>query len=306
MRTVLATACLMLSVLFALAEEPAPPWLRVGPHTTYDGVTDDLVTGGLGADAMRGKRPGYADPLHPTAVELRRAALFFPGSAGQGFGRLFGPDVDETTGKKLDGQGKIAGEEYLAYADNGEGKQNVAMLLQIPANLSNEQRCLVALPVNGSSSLFRDVVDFGFWGLRRGCAVVYTDKGHGNGFDILEQDLVNVLDGRQVPAAEAGRDAHFRADLDDAARAKFLSEWPHRIAFKAAHSKQNPEKDWGEDLLKAIRFAFWQLGQRDPELHPREHVGHRDGKLERRRGRPLRGRAGRGLRRTPDRRRRRP
>ena len=75
---------------------------------------------------------------------------------------------------------------------------------------------------------------------------------------------VNLLDGRQVPAAEAGRDAHFRADLDDAARAKFLAEWPHRIAFKAAHSKQNPEKDWGEDLLQAIRFAFYQLGQRDP------------------------------------------
>ena len=48
------------------------------------------------------------------------------------------------------------------------------------------------------------------------------------------------------PAPEASRDAHFRADLDDAARAKFLAEWPHRIAFKPAHSKQNPEKDWGE------------------------------------------------------------
>ncbi len=264
MRTLLAAACVVMSVPVAFAEEAAPPWLRLGPHTTYDGVTDDLVTGGLGADAMLGKRPGYADPLHPTAAELRRAALFQPGSAGQGFGRLFGPDVDETTGQKIPGQGKVAGEEYLAYADDGEGKQNVAMLLQIPANLSSERRCLVALPVNGSASLFHDVVDFGFWGLRHGCAVVYTDKGHGNGFDILEQDSVNLLDGRQVPAAEAGHDAHFRADLDDAARAKFLAEWPHRIAFKAAHSKQNPEKDWGEDLLKAIRFAFYQLGQRDP------------------------------------------
>ncbi len=264
MRIVLAAACVVLIVPITFAGEPAPPWLRLGPHTAYDGVTDDLVTGGLGADGMLGKRPGYADPLHPTAAELRRAALFQPGSEGQGFGRLFGPDVDEATGQKIEGQGKVAGEEYLAYADDGEGKQNVAMLLQIPANLSSERRCLVALPVNGSSSLFRDVVDFGFWGLRRGCAVVYTDKGHGNGFDMLEQDSVNLLDGRQVQAAEAGLDAHFRADLDDAARAKFLSEWPHRIAFKAAHSRQNPEKDWGEDLLKAIRFAFYQLSQRDP------------------------------------------
>ena len=264
MRNLLAAGCLLLSALTALAEEPAPPWLRLGPHTAYDGVTDDLVTGGLGADAMLGKRPGYVDPLHPTVAELRRAALFQPGRGGQGFGRLFGPDVDETSGEKIPGEGKVAGEEYLAYADDGEGKQNVAMLLQIPASLSSERHCLVAIPVNGSASLFRDVVDFGFWGLRHGCAVVYTDKGHGNGFAMLEQDSVNILDGRQVPTAEAGRDAHFRPDLDDDARAKFLAEWPHRIAFKAAHSKQNPEKDWGEDLLKAIRFAFYQLGQRDP------------------------------------------
>ena len=163
MKALLATLCLLLSVPAAVAGESAPSWLRLGPHSTYDGVTDDLVTGGVGADAMLGKRPGYADPLLPTAAELRRAALFLPGSAGQGFGRLFGPDVDETTGEKLSGQGKIAGEEYLAYADDGEGRQNVAMLLQIPANLSSERRCLIALPVNGSSSLFRDVVDFGYW-----------------------------------------------------------------------------------------------------------------------------------------------
>ena len=266
MRNLLAVACIVLSAPIVRAEDAAPSWLRLGAHTVYDGVTDDLVTGGIGADAMLGKRPGYADPLHPTAAELRRVALFQSGSAGQAFGRLFGPDIDEASGRKLPGQGKVAGEEYLAYADDGEDKQNVAMLLQVPANLSTNRHCLVAIPVKGSSSLFRDVVDFGYWGLRRGCAVVYTDKGHGNGFDILETDSVSLLDGRQVPAAEPGHDAHFRADLDDAARAKFLAQWPHRVAFKAAHSKQNPEKDWGEDLLKTIRFAFYQLGQRDPKF----------------------------------------
>ncbi len=54
------------------------------------------------------------------------------------------------------------------------------------------RRTYRALPVNGSASLFRDVVDFGFWGLRRGCAVVYTDKGRGNRFDMLEQDCVSA------------------------------------------------------------------------------------------------------------------
>ena len=84
MRTLFAVACIVLSAPIVRAEDAAPSWLRLGAHTVYDGVTDDLVTGGLGADAMLGKRPGYADPLHPTAAELRRAALFQSGSAGQG------------------------------------------------------------------------------------------------------------------------------------------------------------------------------------------------------------------------------
>jgi hypothetical protein len=87
------------------------------------------------------------------------------------------------------------------------------------------------------------------------CAVVYTDEGHGDGFHILEADTVNNLDGRQISAEEAGRDAHFRADLDYAARHRLLEDWPHRIAFKAAHSKQNPEKEWGEDGLRAKHAA---------------------------------------------------
>jgi hydroxybutyrate-dimer hydrolase len=231
--------------------------------THYDGNSDDLVTAGLGAQAMFGSPPGYADPEHPTAAELRRAALFFKASKGQGFGRLFGPNVDVATGEVFSDDGKIAGDEVLSFADDGTAKQNVAMLLQIPADLATERRCLVAIPVNGSSSLYRDVVDFGFWGLRHRCAVVYTDKGHGNGFHLLEPDTVNVIDGRQVPAEQAGRSAHFRADLDDAARRSFLAAWPHRVAFKAAHSKQNPEKNWGENVLHAIRFAFVELARRD-------------------------------------------
>ena len=249
----------------ARSQAMPPDWLQPGPHATYDGIHDDLVTGGLGVDGMLAAPPGYADPLHPTAGELRRASLYLHGSRGQGFGRLFGPNVDPASGAILPDQGKLAGEEYLAY-DRAPGVSDprAAMLLQVPATLSATRRCLVAIPVNGSSSLYRDVVDFGFWGLRRGCAVVYTDKGHGNGFDMLETDSVNLIDGRQVPAAEAGRDAHFRADLDAAARRDFLRFWPHRVAFKAAFSKQNPESRWGEDVLRAIRFAFWQLGRRDP------------------------------------------
>ncbi len=263
----LALASLLVATSIATASaQDKPSWLHEGATLHTDGQSNDLVTAGMGADAMGKTPPPYADPEHPTAAELRRASIFFRASGGQGYGRLFGPAVDHENGKPIEDNGKIAGDEILAFEDDGSGQQNVAMLLQIPQNLSSERRCLLAIPVTGSSSLFRDIVDYGYWGLRHRCAVVYTDKGHGNGFHLLEPNTVNALDGRMVPSSEAGKSAHFRADLDDSARQEFLAKWPHRVAFKAAHSKQNPEKDWGENVLHAVQFAFFELAKRDPSF----------------------------------------
>src|SRR3954465_14338646 len=89
------------------AEGPVPEWLHEGARSHLDGKSDDLVTAGLGAAAMLGSPPAYADPAHPTPAELRRAALFFKGSAGQGFGRLYGPDVNLETGERYADGGKI-------------------------------------------------------------------------------------------------------------------------------------------------------------------------------------------------------
>jgi hydroxybutyrate-dimer hydrolase len=245
------------------SEAQKPHWLQAVQRTVFDGQSDDLATAGLGAAGLTDKAPAptYADKLRPTAAELRRAALFLRGSSGEGFGRLYGPNVDPRTGAALPDDGKIAGVEYLAYADDGEGRQNVAMLLQVPASFRREQPCILAVPVNGSSSLYRDIVDFGYWGLRRDCAVVYTDKGLGNGVHDLETDTVNRLDGTRAGAAGAGQEAHFRADLDESKRQEFLKAFPNSIAFKHAHSKQNPEAGWGRDVVRAIQFAFYQLNQ---------------------------------------------
>ena len=248
------------------AEPPKPDWLRVERHRVLDGRTDDLVTGGLGVERLiSGPAPGYADPLRPTPEELRRAALFRRGDPGFGFGRLWGPNVDTATGATLPDGGRVAGEEWLAYADDGDGRPAAAMLLQVPAGFGRERPCILAVPVNGSSSLYRDVVDFGHWGLRRGCAVVYTDKGAGNGVHDLASDTVNLIDGTTATAAEAGRDAHFAAPLDAAARERFLLDAPNRLAFKHAHSRRNAESGWGRDALRSIRFAFWQLNTRAGE-----------------------------------------
>src|SRR5258708_30244596 len=45
-------------------------------HTHYDGVTNDLLTAGLGQSGLgSGTPPGFVDPLHPTAEELPRLAI---------------------------------------------------------------------------------------------------------------------------------------------------------------------------------------------------------------------------------------
>ena len=43
---------------------------------SYDGASDDLLTAGLGKAGLQGALPAYADPLHPTVAELRRAAMY--------------------------------------------------------------------------------------------------------------------------------------------------------------------------------------------------------------------------------------
>ena len=45
----------------------------------------------MGAAAMTGAPPTFANTLHPTVQELRRGSIFYRASAGQGYGRLFGP-----------------------------------------------------------------------------------------------------------------------------------------------------------------------------------------------------------------------
>ncbi|MFS4436600.1 3-hydroxybutyrate oligomer hydrolase family protein [Paracoccaceae bacterium GXU_MW_L88] len=267
-KTTFASICLfgISPVQSAFAQSEAPEWLRVMDERVFDGETDDLVTAGLGVEGMiAGTLSEYADPLNPTAAELRRASLGTNGTVG--FGTLYGPNVDASTGE-VSGDGKAAGTEYLAYGDDGSGQQNVSFLLQVPTDFDRTEPCVLAVPVSGSNSLYRDVGIIGYWGLQKNCAVVYTDKGLGNGFHDLERDRVTLIDGTRSSAEAAGADAHFKADLTEEARNAFLEEYPHRIAFKHAHSKQNPDASWGRDVVRSIEFALYQLNNTNPESEP--------------------------------------
>ncbi|MGF6937411.1 hypothetical protein OKW41_006573 [Paraburkholderia sp. UCT70] len=232
---------------------------------SYDGNSDDLLTAGLGKTGLASaKAPTIANAAQPTAAELRRLAIWsnyralVDMTANGGYGRFWGPNVD-LNGNDTLGEGKIAGKEYLAYADDGSGAQNVSLLVQIPASFNPDQPCIVTATSSGSRGVYGAISAAGEWGLKRGCAVAYTDKGSGNGAHELSTNRVTLIDGTLQDATAAGTASLFTAKLGSSTLAAFNAQFPNRYAFKHAHSQQNPEQDWGKNTLQAIQFAYWAL-----------------------------------------------
>ena len=244
-----------------------PGFVGTVAKTTYDGVTDDLLTAGLGKSGLQSATPPtVAVAAAPTAAELRRLAIYNNYRAlvdvvpAGGYGTLYGPNVDVNGGNTL-GEGRIGGTEYLAYADDGTGMKNVTMMVQIPSTFDQTKPCIVTAASSGSRGVYGAIGTAGEWGLKHGCAVAYTDKGTGIGLDELTSNTVNLQNGLRADAVTAGKNSNFTANLTDAQRQAFLAANPNRIAIKQAHSQQNPEKDWGNDTLNAIRFAFYALNE---------------------------------------------
>src|SRR5580704_18198246 len=107
-------------------------------HTHYDGITDDLLTAGLGALGLQSATPpGTSNP--PTTKELRRLAIYnnyralVDISTGGGFTVLYGPNVkpDGTAQDPSTHKGLIAGDEYLAFEKGDDGRAHVTMMVQI-------------------------------------------------------------------------------------------------------------------------------------------------------------------------------
>ncbi len=234
----------------------------------YDGVKNDLLTGGLGITGLKKPAvPAYADPKFPDAAELRTAAIhanyraLTDSSPLGGFGMLYGPNID-SNGKPTLGEGLVAGDEFLTYADDGLGRQNVTLMVQVPAKFNPKNPCIVSASSSGSRGIYGAIGTAGEWGLKHNCAVAYTDKGTGTGVHDLQNDVVNLIEGERVSVLRAGVQGNFTAPLSVSQLAQFKQETPNRFAVKHAHSKQNPEKDWGKNTLDAIEFAFYVLNQK--------------------------------------------
>ncbi|MBS0293034.1 MAG: hydrogenase [Proteobacteria bacterium] len=231
-------------------------------------ATQDLLTGGIGKTGLgAAAAPAYADPANPTAAELRRNALFsnyrglVDSTAKGGYGLLYGPNVT-LDGQVTASEGLIPGREYLAVLDNGTGRKQTVIAVQVPDSFSSSNPCIVLGASSGSRGVYGAIGTAGEWGLKKGCAVALTDAGKGVGLYNPVDDTVNRIDGTRATRTAAGALSQFAAALNDAARAAFNAAFPNRIAIKHAHSQQNPEKDWGQDTLAAGRYALYVLNAR--------------------------------------------
>ncbi|HEY5676656.1 MAG TPA: 3-hydroxybutyrate oligomer hydrolase family protein, partial [Myxococcales bacterium] len=127
-----------------------PSFVKGTVHrSTYDGSSDDLLTGGLGKSGLGSNTPPpFARPDSPTAAELRTMAIYqnyralVDFTASGGYGTLYGPNVDVNGADTL-GEGKIAGQEWLAFDDDGSGAQNVTMMVQVPDSFDRNNPCIV-------------------------------------------------------------------------------------------------------------------------------------------------------------------
>src|SRR6202158_1452264 len=238
---------------------------------SYDGTSDDLATAGLGRTGLAGAAPTAADPLNPTAAELRKIAIYNNYRAlvdvnkpAGGYGTLYGPNVD-VNGNATTNEGKIAGTEYLAFADDGTGMQNVTLMVQIPTTFDRNNPCIVTATSSGSRGVYGAIGTAGEWGLKHGCVVAYADKGTRAGFHDPGTTPVNTITGVRQPVATAGKNSNFTALVPPGRPPEFglvfSLTYPNRFAVKHAHSQQNPEKDWGRDTLRAVKFAFYVLNE---------------------------------------------
>jgi len=212
---------------------------------------DDLLSAGLGLSGLRGLPSAFADASAPTAQELRRRAIqnSWKGIADLaalgGYGQVYGAVPD------------VPGREYQAFARIPRARSPHRLLVQIPDAFDAQTRCLIVSASSGSRGIYGAIALAGAFGLPRGCAVAYTDKGAGSGYFDCATATGVALDGTRARAGTTVLD--FEPDAYTAESG---------IAIKHAHSRDNPESDWGRHVLQAVRFGLAMLDEARPELAP--------------------------------------
>jgi hydroxybutyrate-dimer hydrolase len=236
----------------SMSKGSVPPPDHIGdvrPTTHRDG--DDLLSAGLGLRGLSGTSTRFAQPASPTPAELRRRAIqsSWKGVADLGplggFGSLYGSVPN------------VPGREFTAFASLPGARASHRVLAQIPDDFDRKKRCLVVTASSGSRGIYGSIALAGGWGLPRGCAVAYTDKGGGAGYFDPSDETGVQLDGTRAKAGSAPLEFEPQGLAADAG-----------IAVKHAHSGDNPEADWGRHVLQAARFGLAMLDRAFPDEAP--------------------------------------
>ncbi|HZH46466.1 MAG TPA: 3-hydroxybutyrate oligomer hydrolase family protein [Roseococcus sp.] len=210
--------------------------------------SDDLLTGGLGLEGLRSTAaPAFADSVAPTPAESRRRALWsnWRGIADLSTGGGYGSEYGSVS--------NVPGREFAALATLPGARQPHRVLVQVPDAFDRRRRCVVVTASSGSRGIYGSIAVAGAWGLPRGYAVAYTDKGAGTDYFDLDTGTGVRLDGTRGTAGEA---------------LAFMPEAPASasgVAFKHAHSADHPEADWGRHVKQAAEFALAALSRAFPD-----------------------------------------
>jgi hydroxybutyrate-dimer hydrolase len=205
---------------------------------------DDLLTAGLGIEGLRAMTPpAVENPLAPTPAELRRRAIW---SNWRGIADL------RPGGGAGESLPVVPGREFSALARLDGASQPHRVLLQLPDGFDPAHPCLVVAPASGSRGVYGAIAVAGPWALPRGCAVAYTDKAAGTDYFDLDAGVGVRLDGT------TGTDGDLAFTPEKGAATA------HSIAFKHAHSMDNPEADWGRHVRQAARFGLDVLAEQFP------------------------------------------
>lgn len=248
----LATLCAATLALAGCASLPREPRMDAfaTPRVTVHRDGDDLLTAGLGLAGLRAPAPAFADVAHPTPAELRRRAIWsnWHGIAdltpAGGYGTLYGSTAT------------VPGREFATFARLPGASQPHRVVVQVPDGFDAARRCILVAPASGSRGVYGAISVAGAWGLPKGCAVAYTDKGAGTDYFDLDAGQGIALDGTVAAAGTAT--LGFEPS----------STSGHRVAFKHAHSGDNPEKDWGLHVKQAAEFALRALDEAFPQQAP--------------------------------------
>jgi hydroxybutyrate-dimer hydrolase len=220
-------------------------------ETRHDGK-DDLLSAGLGLDGLRAAAPVPANPAEPTAAELRRLAIH---SNWTGISDL---DPKGGIGDLYGGAPSVPGREYAALAFVPGARHPHRVLAQVPDSFDFDRPCLLVAPASGSRGVYGAIALAGGYGLPRGCAVAYTDKGAGTDYFDFASGSGTTLDGTRGPAG-SGVLAYEPAPAE--------SDLP-LVAMKHAHSGDHPEADWGRHTIQAALFGLHALERAFPDKGP--------------------------------------